>query len=178
MTSLIWEQWKQSKVIIKRGLQPQHLIAADADEDKESPRSAPAAERTQVDPLEPPKGGASAEPKQERRNPISVRYSDVEIQTLRAEAREAGYSFRGYIRAKSLGKAYKPPLHAELKEVLLKVFTELTRQGNNLNQIAKHLNSGTATRPEGESMVAMLSRSLMSAYRAVSKTLANGMPEP
>jgi hypothetical protein len=49
-------------------------------------------------------------------------------------------SVNAYIRAKALGEDYieKPP--SWLRDVLLKLYVELARQGNNLNQLAHSVN--------------------------------------
>jgi hypothetical protein len=60
------------------------------------------------------------------------------------------------------------------RELLKNVSRELGRQGNNLNQIAKHLNASTASPEQGESMLAMLARSLLSTHAVVRQNLADG----
>ena len=49
-------------------------------------------------------------------------------------------SVNAYIRAAALGEDYveKPP--SWLRDVLLQLYVELSRQGNNLNQIARNVN--------------------------------------
>lgn len=117
--------------------------------------------------------------KQKRKNPLTVRLSDQERTAIHDKARRAGCTTNAYIRASVLGSTYQAPLNHELRARLLELFRELTRQGNNLNQIAKHLNANTtADKPQGESMLERLGQSLLATHRAIRQALTQGRPAP
>ena len=68
--------------------------------------------------------------------------------------------------------------HSWIKRQLLQnISRELGRQGTNLNQIAKHLNAGIASPEQGDSMLAIIARSLLAAHKAVRHALAEGRSE-
>jgi hypothetical protein len=108
--------------------------------------------------------------------PLRVRYRTYEErEKVIKAAKEAGIgSVSGYLRAVSLGSDYKPPANPELLKALLAANKELTAQGRNLNQIAKHLNQGTASKEQGGGLLAILARSLLRAHQAIRKALAGG----
>jgi hypothetical protein len=111
--------------------------------------------------------------------PLRVRYPTYEERdgVIRA-AMEAGFkSVSSYLRALSRGPGYKPPRDPELTRALLLVNRELTRQGNNLNQIAKHKNSG-GTAAEAEGMLGIVARSMLQTHKALRQVLSQGNPEP
>jgi hypothetical protein len=73
-----------------------------------------------------------------------VRMTEAEAAELQTRARRAGLSVGAYLRACALGDSgprakRAPPVHREL---LGEALASLNRVGNNLNQIAKQLNSG------------------------------------
>ena len=74
-----------------------------------------------------------------------LRLREGEISLIRQKAHELNISVNTYIRAKALGDDYiaKPP--AWLRDVLLKLYAELARQGNNLNQLARNVNMKLTT---------------------------------
>ena len=74
-----------------------------------------------------------------------LKLRDGEIDLIRQKAHNLNMSVNAYIRAKSLGDDYiaKPP--AWLRDVLLKLYVELVRQGNNLNQLARSVNTRLTT---------------------------------
>lgn len=83
-------------------------------------------------------------------------------------------SVNEYAKAIMLGSDYRPALSKEACKQLLNLGWELGRQGNNLNQIARHLNAGTKTTEQANNALAVLGDELSEAYRAVYNTLANG----
>jgi Mobilization protein NikA len=113
--------------------------------------------------------------KRKRPNPLSVRFSAVELEIVKAKARAAGSSINGYIRAAALGSSYRPPCDTELKRILLVLARELTAQGNNLNQVARRLNAGIAPAMHGATLEALTS-SLKETLRHVREALARGGP--
>lgn len=64
-------------------------------------------------------------------------------------------------------------MNPELTRALLGLNRELTAQGNNLNQIAKHLNIGMVLPGQGD-MLNALAASIMATLRCVRETLAGG----
>ena len=108
-----------------------------------------------------------------------ARFSKQEKDSVEAKADAAGLSINEYIRATSMGEGYKPPTNPELTKAILKLNRELTAQGNNLNQIAHHLNSGQSLPAEGSSLLAIISRSMLQTHKAVRDALSRGKtPEP
>jgi hypothetical protein len=120
----------------------------------------------------PPKS-CGLKPKRKRASPIKVRLSEAERETVRAKAIKAHLSVNAFIRTLLLGADYDPTV----KEQLRKANLELTRQGNNLNQIAKRLNGGRTSEAEADSLLGMLARSMLQTHRAIRAALAQG-PEP
>lgn len=107
------------------------------------------------------------------------RFSQTERELVEAKAKAAGLSVNELIRATTLGADYRPPLNPELVRALLALNRELTAQGNNLNQIAKHLNGGRATEAEAETMLGIIARSMLKTHKAIRTALAKGRePEP
>ncbi|MFY9286909.1 MAG: hypothetical protein WAO98_00235 [Alphaproteobacteria bacterium] len=82
-----------------------------------------------------------------------------------------------YIRATALAADYKPKTDPALQNALRMLNRELTAQGRNLNQIAKHLNSG-ASLVESVAMLETVRMPLIHALRAVKCALANNAPMP
>jgi hypothetical protein len=103
--------------------------------------------------------------------------SDSQKTIIRQKADTAGISLGRYIRASALGSHYKPPTDPELIKTLLTLARELTGQGNNLNQIAKHLNGNIITQAQGESMMDILGRSIVKTLHYVRKALSQGNKE-
>jgi hypothetical protein len=110
-----------------------------------------------------------------RPNPLSVRFSAVELEIVKAKARMVGSSTNGYVRAAALGSSYCPPRDPELKRILLGLARELTAQGNNLNQVARRLNAGTAPAMHG-AMLEALTASLQDILQRVREALARSGP--
>ncbi|NJN13378.1 MAG: MobC family plasmid mobilization relaxosome protein [Richelia sp. RM1_1_1] len=65
-----------------------------------------------------------------------VRLSDLELDWLRMKARDAGVPQSVLIRRLTLGK----PLPKRISKISLKTYQELSRIGNNLNQLTKASN--------------------------------------
>lgn len=122
-------------------------------------------------------GPTSGELKLEQSRPckITARFTEAERKTVVRHAKTARLPISTYIRLTLLRL---PGLDPERNKLLLKANFELTKQGTNLNQIAKHLNSGTASIDQGDSMLAIIARSLLSAHRSVREALSEGRSEP
>ena len=72
-----------------------------------------------------------------RTNHYSVWLSDLELDWLRMKARDAGVPQSVLIRRLTFGK----PLPKRISKISLKTYQELSRIGNNLNQLSKASNA-------------------------------------
>lgn len=86
----------------------------------------------------------SGSQKRQRSKSARAAVTPDEYSAIEARARNAGLSTGAYLRACALGESgprakRAPPLNREL---MAEALASLNRVGNNLNQIAKHLNSG------------------------------------
>jgi len=115
---------------------------------------------------------------QKRPTPLGVRFRAAEIEIVRAKAKAAGCSTNRYIRASVLGSQYRAPMNPELTRALLGLNRELTAQGNNLNQIARQLNSRQIAPDHGASMLETVGRSLLRTYRDIREVLSHGKEGP
>ena len=125
-----------------------------------------------------PRGRASAEPKQngqpKRASPMSIRFSEAEREIVGTKARAVGCSVNAYVRAATLGSRYKPPYDPALRQAILLLNRELTAHGNNLNQIAKRLNSDPTTPTHETARLNGLATALLRTLAAVRNTLSLG----
>jgi hypothetical protein len=78
--------------------------------------------------------------KRTKRQSYGFKFKDGELEIIKEKAVAYRMDLNTYIRAKALGDDYieKPP--DWLRDVLLKVYVELVRQGNNLNQLTRSVN--------------------------------------
>lgn len=107
-------------------------------------------------------GGEMTEvPKRGLRHVLAIRLSRSERAHIERLASGAGLPLATFIRQAALGAVV--PARPEIPAVNRKAYLELARVGSNLNQIAHHLNAGTATGVD-ESIVRRLA--------AVAKSLA------
>jgi hypothetical protein len=109
---------------------------------------------------------------------ISVQFTEHQRAIIRKKAKDINLSVNAYIKAVALQADYKPPLNPELCKALRDLNAELTAQGRNLNQIAKHLNGGTATLGQGMAMLDSIRGPLVRALQAVKTTLWQAAPQP
>ena len=72
-----------------------------------------------------------------RKHNYQVRLSDLELDWLRMKAKDAGVPQSVLIRRLTLGK----PLPKRMSKISLKTYQELSRIGNNLNQLTKASNT-------------------------------------
>ena len=82
-------------------------------------------------------------PRRERKacHKVTIRLTDSEYRHLRQEATKSEHTMSALVRARLAGrviKAKQPPI----PEINRQAYCQLVRVGNNLNQIAKRLNSG------------------------------------
>lgn len=86
----------------------------------------------------------SGSDKRQRTRQCLVRFTDQEFAEIAAKANRAGRPAAAFLRAAALGDAgpraqRRPPVD---QKALLQLLGHCGRIGNNVNQIAKHLNSG------------------------------------
>lgn len=110
-----------------------------------------------------------------RTSRIVIRFTKEEKEYVGIQAEKARMPVSHYVRLTLLKR---PSLDPERNELLHKANFELTKQGTNLNQIAKHLNAGAVSIERGDSMLAMIARSLLSAHRVIQQALAEGKRAP
>jgi hypothetical protein len=106
------------------------------------------------------------------------RFSEAEKGTVIVKAKAAGLSVNEYIRASILGRDYQPPFDKQFRQALLMVYRELTAWGNNINQIAKGMNSGTTTPAQAGITIERMKEGLQEALRLAHKVLARGVQGP
>ena len=102
---------------------------------------------------------------------IVVRFTKEEKDSIGIQAEKARMPVSNYVRLTLLKL---PGLDPERNRLLHTANFELTKQGTNLNQIARHLNGGTATIDQGNSMLAIIARSLLSAHQRVKEAMSAG----
>ena len=107
----------------------------------------------------------------ERPHRLMARFSDDEKAFVQRKAKTARLSLSEYIRVSVLGDVYVSTVDPERQKLLLNLSRELGHQGNNLNQIAKHLNTGGESQ-QGEGMLAAIFDSLVDAHNAVRRAMA------
>jgi hypothetical protein len=103
-----------------------------------------------------PKTRSSGSETRQRNHAVRVRLDDTERAQLETRAGARGLSLAAFMRACSLETAgprarRRPPVDVDL---LARTNADLNRVGNNVNQIAYHLNSGEA--PEAVAVVAAM----------------------
>ena len=109
-----------------------------------------------------------------RPSPLTVRLSEDQKETVRTKAREAAMPVNAFVKYALLGTNYDPTL----RDLMGRTYSELTRQGINLNQIAKQLNGGTATPAQGIAMLEAMRVPWRQALHAVGNALTGGGPMP
>lgn len=153
------------------------VVAPKVIDDEDSEKSSAQVETLVAPPVVLPKSGGLKPRKKERSHPLAVRFNDNELEAVKDKARKAGCTVNSYIRQAALGSDYKPPVDPELHATLLALNLELTRQGNNLNQIARHLNAALLSPSHGESQLAVLARSMLKTHLYIRQAL-NREPAP
>ena len=116
-----------------------------------------------------------------RSSPLTIRASDSQKELLRRKARSAGISLNRYMLAAALGDDDNPPPDPQWTKALLACNRELTRQGNNLNQIAHRRNTCLIDEAETNTMLGLMVRAYLETHRAVRLALSFGKdmpPEP
>ena len=78
--------------------------------------------------------------KKANRNAVYLRFTDDEIAELKTASEERGEKIQSILKRAFFNGEVKRPIMNTKNSTM--VVTELKRIGNNINQIAKHLNSG------------------------------------
>jgi uncharacterized protein (DUF1778 family) len=112
-----------------------------------------------------------------RPSPLPIRLTAEHKALIQAKAKAAGLSVNEYVRAAVLKSDYKPPQDRELNRHLLELNRELTRQGTNLNQIARQLNAGILTPEQAERQLAVLAPIMIETHTAIRDALSQGRVE-
>jgi Bacterial mobilisation protein (MobC) len=140
----------------------------------------------QVAPFVIQKGGGGLKPgchtqrntrKASQSKPFSVRLTQEQIDSLKERAEDEGCSVNEYVRNVVLDGNYRSPLPPDVYRELLACKLELTRQGNNLNQIARQLNAGLIDDDEALYQLNELAPSLLMAHATLNDVLTNGRTE-
>jgi hypothetical protein len=105
---------------------------------------------------------------------ISTRFTSDERDFLVGQAESSCLTLSEYIRASALGSGYAATIDPMKRQLLQDAIRELNRQGNNLNQIARHLNAGDMEPDQGKRELSRLEQSLIAAQRAVRAALTEG----
>lgn len=120
----------------------------------------------------PPKSGW-LKPRRKRASPIKVRLSVSEKEIVKQKAQKAGLSVNAFVKCVIIGTEYDP----HIRKIFLMLNRELTAQGRNLNQIAKHLNSNGSIEV-GMAMLDVIRIPLLKALHAVKAALTHNAPQP
>lgn len=113
-------------------------------------------------------------PGESRVSHIGIRFARQEREFIVQQAKKTGLTLSEYIRASALGPGYAATIDPMKRQLLKDAIRELNRQGNNLNQIARHLNAGSLTSEQSERELSRLEQSLIAAQRAMRAALAEG----
>ena len=113
-------------------------------------------------------------PENSRVSHIGIRFTTQEREFVVQQAKKSCLTLSEYIRASSLGPGYAATIDPMKRQLLQDAIRELNRQGNNLNQIARQLNTGHLTPEQGERELTRLERALIAAQRAVRHALTEG----
>ena len=106
----------------------------------------------------PPNGAKrSGSQKRQRARAVSVAVTAEEGAAIAVKARRSGQSQAAYLRSCALGSAgprarHSPPVNAELFALAI---AQLNRAGNNINQVARALNTAGATLAADEAFSAL-----------------------
>lgn len=108
------------------------------------PSTAPAASTTPEAVAEPKKKTRSGSEARQRQPAFLVRVTPQEQEAIREKAQTAGLSIGAYFRKAALGAegVRARPAPSVNRELMAEALAALNRVGNNVNQIAHHLNAG------------------------------------
>jgi len=122
--------------------------------------------------VSPKSGGLKPERKRPYR--LMARFTEAEKEVVLGKASAARLSMNEYIRSSVLGAGYVSTVDPTKRQHLIDLHHELKKQGNNLNQIAKHLNAGILNPLRGEDVLSVLARSLVDTHMSVRLALSEG----
>jgi len=117
-------------------------------------------------------------PEGSRATSIGVRLSSQERQLVIGRANNSGLKLSAYARSALLGADYVAKHDPVRRKLLQDLSRELGRQGNNLNQIAKQLNSGFITQDDAYALLNDLGGGLVAAHNAVRLAMSEGKVKP
>jgi len=166
-----------AEVLPKAPQQVSPLRPTDNENVKREPKSY-AQVRTSVEQQAVQQKSGGLKPKCGKSFHIGIRLSLQERQQVLERAVNSGLKLSVYARAALLGADYVAKHDPVRRKRLQDLSTELGRQGNNLNQIARQLNSGLITQDEAFALLNDLGNSLISAHNAVRLTLTEGKVMP
>ncbi len=83
-----------------------------------------------------------------KKNRITVRYSDIEINKLKTSADKAGKKISEYLRIRSLGKR----IQTKTPELNRDAYVELTKLSSNIDQIKSYLEEGLIKKVDGNNL--------------------------
>lgn len=109
---------------------------------------------------------------------IGIRLSFQERQLVLGRAISCGLKISAYARAALLGADYVAKHDPVRRKHLQDLSRELGHQGNNLNQIAKQLNSGFVSQDDTYALLNDLGGSLVAAHNAVRLAMTEGKVKP
>ncbi|MFY9288462.1 MAG: hypothetical protein WAO98_08160 [Alphaproteobacteria bacterium] len=134
--------------------------------------------RTQVETLVVPQAAlpnsSGLKPKKKRESPTNIRFTAEEKEIVRQKAKQAEMSISALIKTLVLGSNHDP----HLRRAFLLLNRELTAQGRNLNQIAKHLNGGFISPAESLPLLETIRVPLLDTLNTVKLLLARNNPQP
>jgi len=119
-------------------------------------------------------GACGLKPEGPRVSHIGIRFALQEREFIVQQAEKTCLTLSEYIRASALGPGYAATIDPMKRQLLQDAIRELNRQGNNLNQIARHMNAGNMEPDQGQRELSRLEQSLIAAQRAVRAALAEG----
>ena len=105
-------------------------------------------------------------PKKEARKRQSIDLCQSEFELIRMKAMALDLKLNDYMRAKLLGEDYieKPP--SWLRDLLIKIYSELSTQGSNLNRLVRNVNVYSHS---AEDALEMAERQRMPLFKAMQK---------
>lgn len=150
-------------------VEQQGSVEQNSQKDKSYAQVAPPVQRQAVS-----QRACGLKPVESRVSHIGIRFAPQERNFIVQQAKKTCLTLSEYIRASALGPGYAATIDPMKRQLLQDVLRELNRQGNNLNQIARHLNAGDMEPDQGERKLSRLEQSLIAAQRAVRAALAEG----
>lgn len=151
------------------GQHVRQTVGQDCETGKSYAQVAPYVQRQAVS-----QGACGLKPGESRVSHIGIRFAPQERAFIVQQAKKTCLTLSEYIRASALGPGYAAMIDPMKRQLLQDVLRELNRQGNNLNQIARHMNAGDMEPDQGERELSRLEQSLIAAQRAVRAALAEG----